>query len=99
MIIRTVLVKLKDEWATSEGRSAVARHSETALAAIPGVTRARSLMPADDVALSSWDVMFEVQFESIDDVAPYAIHPLHLEFLEDYLNPKAEVKKAWNWTA
>ena len=47
MITRTVLVKLKDEWATPEGRTAVARHSQGALAAIPGVTGAHSLIPAD----------------------------------------------------
>ncbi len=98
MITRTVLVKLKDEWATPKGRTAVAQHSQKALAAIPGVTAARSLVPADEGALASWDVMFQVQFKCIEDVAPYAIHPLHLTFLEDYLNPKAEIKKAWNWT-
>ncbi len=97
MIIRTVLVKLNEEWSTDQGRKAVATHSQSALSAIPGVVEAHALVPADEKALASWDVMFEVHFENLDAVGPYAVHPLHVTFLEDYLNPKAEVKKAWNW--
>ncbi len=99
MIIRTVLVKLKDEWSTPEGRSAVAQYSQEALAAIPGVVGARSLLPADDASTANWDVLLEVHFQHLDDVEPYRVHPLHIAFLDDYLNPRAEVKKAWNWTA
>lgn len=98
MITRTVLVKLTDQWSTDEGRAAVATHSQEALAAIPGVTAAQAMVPADEASLASWDVMFQVHFASFDDVEPYKVHPLHLSFLNDYLNPKAEVKKAWNWT-
>jgi hypothetical protein len=98
MIIRTVLVKLIDEWATDAGRAAVADHSQKALSAIPGVVEAHALVPADEKALASWDVMFDVRFAAIEDVQPYAVHPLHVSFLDDYLNPKAAVKKAWNWS-
>ena len=98
MITRTVLVKLIDEWSTPAGRAAVATHSAEALSAIPGVASAEALVPADDASLASWDVMFTVRFESMAAVEPYRVHPLHTAFLNDYLNPKAEVKKAWNWT-
>ena len=97
MITRTVLVKLIDEWATPAGRTAVATHSAEALSAIPGVASAEALVPADDASLASWDVMFTVRFDSMAAVEPYRLHPLHTAFLNDYLNPKAEVKKAWNW--
>ena len=98
MITRTVLVKLIDEWATPSGRAAVATHAAEALSAIPGVASAEALVPADEASLASWDVMFTVRFDSISAVDPYRVHPLHTAFLNDYLNPKAEVKKAWNWT-
>ena len=97
MITRTVLVKLIDEWSPPAGRAAVATHSAEALSAIPGVASAEALVPADDASLASWDVMFTVRFESMAAVEPYRVHPLHTAFLNDYLNPKAEVKKAWNW--
>ena len=97
MITRTVLVKLINEWPTPAGRAAVATHSAEALSAIPGVASAEALVPADDASLASWDVMFTVRFDSMAAVEPYRLHPLHTAFLNDYLNPKAEVKKAWNW--
>ncbi len=97
MITRTVLVKLIDEWSTDSGRSEVAAHSKEALSAIPGVVSAEAGVPADDAARASWDVIFLVHFASMDDVEPYRVHPLHTSFLTDYLNPKAEIKKAWNW--
>lgn len=99
MITRTVLVKLNDEWATPEGRDAVAAYSARALSEIPGVASADALTPADDASLASWDVMFLVRFDSMEAVEPYRIHPLHVSFLDDYLNPKAAIKKAWNWTS
>lgn len=99
MITRTVLVKLNDEWATPTGRESVASYSARALSEIPGVDSAEALTPADDASLASWDVMFLVRFASMEAVEPYRIHPLHLAFLDDYLNPKAAIKKAWNWTS
>ena len=99
MITRTVLVKLNDEWSSVEGRAEIAAYSEQALADIPGVVSAQALVPSDDASLASWDLIFLVQFASMDDVEPYRVHPLHTAYLSDYLNPKAAVKKAWNWTA
>jgi hypothetical protein len=98
MILRTVLVKLKDEWATPEGRAEVSAHGAAALAAVPGVVEAQGMVPADDAALASWDVMFQVRFASMEDVEPYRVHPDHLTFLNGYLSPRAEVKKVWNWS-
>ena len=97
MIIRTVLVKLNDQWATDEGRASVAAHSQTTLRSIPGVASADALVPADEPSLASWDLIFLVRFDSMDAVEPYRIHPIHTSFLSDYLNPKAAIKKAWNW--
>jgi len=99
MIIRTVLVKLREEWAHDEGRAELSMVGARALAAVPGVVSARSLLPADDAARASWDVMFEVEFNDLEDVEVYRVHPDHIRFLEEHLNPKAEVKKVWNWEA
>ncbi len=99
MIIRTVLVKLKDEWANDEERVALANVGQAALAAIPGVKAAQGLIPADDAAVGSWDLMYQVHFDTLDEVEVYRVHPDHILFLETHLNPKAEVKKVWNWSA
>ena len=99
MIIRTVLVKLKDEWANDTARVTLANVGQAALAAIPGVKAARGLIPADDAAEASWDLMSQVHFANLDDVETYRVHPDHISFLDTHLNPKAEVKKVWNWSA
>jgi hypothetical protein len=97
MILRTVLVKLTDEWATPEGRTAVAAFGAEALSAIPGVVGADGIVAADTASLLSWDVMLQVRFASLEDVEIYRVHPEHLAFLTDYLSPKATFKKVWNW--
>jgi len=97
MFTRTVLVKLTDEWSSPEGRAAVADHSQNTLSTIPGVVSATALVPADKASLDSWDLMLQIGFASLDDIEPYRVHPDHLAFLNDYLSPKAEIKKVWNW--
>ncbi len=97
MILRTVFVKLHDEWSNDRGRSAIATHSQKTLAALPGVVGVDVGFPADETAKAAWDLVFHVQFERFEDVEPYRVHPDHLAFLNDYLSPKAVVKKVWNF--
>ena len=97
MFTRTVLVKLTDEWSTHKGRTTIAEHSQITLSAVPGVASASAMVPADSAALESWDIMLQIHFETYEDIEPYRVHPDHLAFLNDYLSPKAEIKKVWNW--
>jgi len=97
MILRTVFVKLHDEWANDRGRSAVASHSQNTLAALPGVVKVTIGTPADEQCATAWDLVFHVHFDRFEDVEPYRVHPDHLTFLNDYLSPKAVVKKVWNF--
>ena len=97
MILRTVFVKLHDEWANERGRRTIATHAQKTLEALPGVVRAQVGFPADDATTSAWDLTFQVHFDRYEDVEPYRVHPDHLAFLNDYLSPKAVVKKVWNF--
>ena len=97
MIIRTVFVKLHDEWATNRGRKTIAEHSGRVLRALPGVTRVDVGLPADNSTEEAWDLTFQVHFQRFEDVEPYRIHPDHVDFLDNYLSPKAIVKKVWNF--
>jgi hypothetical protein len=38
-----------------------------------------------------------VRFDSLDDVAPYVAHPQHRTYVDEYLRPKLELIKAWNF--
>lgn len=97
MIARTVFVKLKDAHATPEGRAAIRDRTLADFPKIPGVVDVSVGMPADEGA-EVWDLCLIVRFASYDDVEPYRVHPIHVAYLDEVLNPRAEVKKAWNFT-
>ena len=97
MIERVVLVKLKDEFAVAEQRAAVASHSRGALAAVPGVRDVTVACAADEACAGSWDLCLTVRFASLDDVVPYVSHRLHRSYVDEFLLPKTERIKAWNF--
>lgn len=92
MVNRFVFVKLKDP----SDRDQVAAAAKTAFAAVPVVRGFDVLQPADDSS-GVWDLCFRVEFDSMDDVPTYVDDPAHRSFVDEVLNPKAEVKKAWNF--
>ena len=98
MIERKVFVKLKDAYANPQGRIEVRDRTLADFPNIPGVVDVAVGIPADDHALAAWDVCLVIRFDRYEDVAPYSVHPIHVAYLDDFLNPRAEVKKAWNFT-
>lgn len=97
MIERTVLLKLTEDHATEAGRDAVAERAREMLPAVPGVRAAAVCLPADERSAKDWDVLLRIEFERIEDVAPYAAHPTHRAFVDEFLKPRLAVIKAWNF--
>ncbi len=97
MIERTVLLKLTADHASETGRTTVAERARDVLPAIPGVRGAVACLPADERSAKDWDVLLRIEFERIEDVAPYAADPAHRAFVDDFLRPRLEVIKAWNF--
>ena len=95
MIERHVYVKLKPE--AAEQQAAVADAGRRRLPEVPGVVGVRVGLPADGPSAVAWDVTFTVLFARIEDVEPYRVHPTHLAFVREVLDPVAAVKKAWNF--
>ncbi|MFT5430671.1 MAG: hypothetical protein ACI9OJ_001347 [Myxococcota bacterium] len=98
MIERIVLVKLKDEFATVAGRTEFAEESRRILPTIPGVISADAGIPADAAAAASWDISLLIRFNAIEDVPAYIVDPIHKHYVETILSPRAECKKAWNFS-
>ena len=94
MVNRFVFVKLKDP----ADRGLVASNAKSAFAAIEVVKGFDILTPADAGA-EVWDLCFRVEFDGLADVATYIDDPLHTAFVDETLATRAEVKKAWNFTA
>lgn len=97
MFERFVYLKLKDEWATDEGRALVMKESARVLPAIKEVVACRAGVPADAHAAKGWDMCLALQFASLADIETYRVHPDHQAFLEDFLAPKVEAKRVWNF--
>jgi len=97
MIERTVLVKLKESFASEDSRREVACHSQEVLARVPGVTGVAIAVAADETTAGSWDLVITVRFAALEDVPIYRAHPVHRTYVDDYLRPRAEILKAWNF--
>ncbi len=97
MIERHVLIKLKAEHANPTARREIAAETLRALRAIPQVRAVSVGVPADEHALSAWDMSLVVDLDSLADVTPYMNDPGHQRFTHEYLRPKVEVVKHWNF--
>ena len=97
MVERYVFIKLKDAQSTPQGRREVVEHTREALPAIPGVASVVVGEPADGAAVASWDVSIAVRFDSIEDIEPYRAHPEHRRYVDEFLKPRMEVIKGWNF--
>ncbi len=97
MIERIHLLKLKAEHATGRGRREIIDRALAVLPGIPGVLGVRAGAPADPESEQSWDLMIVVRFQSVHDIGPYRSHPEHHRFVDEFLAPRTEVKKGWNF--
>ena len=97
MIERVHLVKLKAEHATARGRREIIDHALAVLPAVPGVRGVTAGAPADPDAEQSWDLFIVVRFAAIGDIAAYRVHPEHRRFVDEFLAPRVDVKKGWNF--
>ena len=97
MIERIVLIKLVDAHATPDGRAEVVRRTRDALPGLPGVRAVTVGIPTDEERESRWDICIRVRFTDIEDVEPYLLNPDHRAYVDDFLKPRMEVIKAWNF--
>jgi len=97
VIDRVVLVKLKTEYANAAARAEIAHAALDALRPLPGVVSVTAGGPGDAASEASWDVAITVRFRTLEDFATYRAHPDHRRFADDYLAPRAEVRKAWSF--
>lgn len=97
MFERFVYVKLKEEWDNDAGRAAVVAEAGRVLPTVPGVLRCRAGVPAAEGLAKGWDICISLQFASLDEIESYRVHPDHQKFLDEFLSPRAEAKRVWNF--
>ena len=92
-----VFVKLKGQWSNQAGVDEVIAESRRVLPSLPGVLRLRAGRPADEHSGKGWDVCLVLGFATLEDIETYRVHPLHQAFLEEFLGPRVEAKRVWNF--
>jgi hypothetical protein len=97
MIERIVLIKVKAEYCTDAAREEIAAHSLAALEGLPGVGHVHVGVPADEASEKSWDLSIVIHFDSLRAVEQFRTNPEHRRYVDEYLRPRMEVIKAWNF--
>jgi hypothetical protein len=97
MYERYVFIKLQDDHATAPARTAMAQHAQEVLSSLPQVRGLRVGLPAGEASVRSWDLSIALQFESTTDIEAYRVEPAHRTFVDEYLKPRMELMKAWNF--
>lgn len=97
-IDRHHFLKLRPGFATPEGRDEVVARCRAVLPGLPGVQGVTVGTPTDDESAAAWDVSIVVRFATLADVARYRADPEHRRFVDGFLAPRVEFKKAWNFT-
>ena len=79
MVKHIVLFKLKESL-TAEAKSEVANCFKNAIEALPAsIPFIRKVFVGVNItAAEAWDICLESEFDSLDDVKAYAVHPAHV---------------------
>ncbi|MGB5813401.1 MAG: Dabb family protein [Polyangiales bacterium] len=97
MIQRIALFKLKDEYSNDATRTEVVARTRSDLGGLECIVDVAVGVPADAHAFKGWDLCLMVRFESLDDFDVYVDHPVHRAYVDDYLQPRLAMRKAWNF--
>ena len=97
MIERIVLLRLTDEHASPESLREVVEHSMQVLPGLPGVLACHVGLASDERTFDDWHVSLVLRFASADDIPPYAVHPAHRAYVDQFLRPKLESIAAFNF--
>ncbi|MBC8871902.1 MAG: Dabb family protein [Planctomycetes bacterium] len=98
MIDRMVFVRFKEEYRTDTKRAEIASHSENTLRAVPQVRAIRVATALDDKTRQDWDMLLAIRLDSIEDLEPFRLNPIHREYVDNYLKPKMAQIKGWNFS-
>ena len=79
MVKHIVLFKLKESL-TAEAKSEVANNFKNAIEALPAsIQFIRKVFVGVNInTAEAWDICLESEFDSLDDVKAYAVHPAHV---------------------
>jgi len=92
-----VFVRLKEEYRTEAKRGEVAAHTLEMLRTVPQVNEMRVFTALDDKTLQEWDLLLAIRLETSEHLEPFRLDPIHREYVDQYLKPRAAQIKGWNF--
>jgi hypothetical protein len=95
VIERIVLLKLKPDFVAEV--SAICARTEEALTGLPQVRAITASPAAEERTAGAWDLCIRLRFDSLNDVAAYLPDPAHRLLVDEYLLPRVEKLKAFNF--
>jgi hypothetical protein len=97
MIERIVLLQMNEGFTSEEELDEVAERSREVLPALPGVLECHVGLASDARTAASWHVALVLRFESAEDIPPYAAHPDHRAYVDEFLRPRLASIAAYNF--
>ena len=98
MLERIAFLKLLPAHATDDTRRTIAARAMDTLRPLPGVVSLTVGTATDADTAGAWDLCITAAFASVEDAARYRAHPVHRRFVDEYIAPLCEARKAWSFT-
>ena len=98
MFTRNVFMKFKEDFQSEAEVFKVQEETTQVFEKLSMVRDFRIELPADEKSKIAWDLSLTVRFETLDDIDRYSSDESHRSYVDDFLKPRLEVIKAWNFT-
>lgn len=99
MITRFVFMKLKDAYQNEAGLNGLVAETNRVFPLVKSIKDFSISFPADQASMKAWDFCLTVRFETEENLEDYRGDRIHRAYVDQFLEGRVEVKKAWNFQA
>ena len=99
MITRNVFMKFKDDF---QGDIEIKHTRKETMRVFGQLLMVRDFKveePADELSKKAWDLSLTVFFENNEGLEQYKSDETHRQYVDQFLRPRLEVIKAWNFNS
>ena len=97
MIRRFVFFRFLKPYRTKEAMAEIISRSHAVLDGSADVVSYEIGTAADPKSLAAWDVSITATFVDHQSLEAYIAHPTHRAYVDEFIKPRLEVIKAWNF--
>ena len=98
MVCRYVFFRFQEAYRSDAHMTEILHRTHALLAEVPGVISYEVGTPADEQAMDAWDMSIMISFADMPSVRAYIVDPMHRAYVDDFIKPRLEVLKAWNFS-